>query len=52
MPAEADQGDPHAEPQVVKYVSQGDTVKLKSTGRSATVLRKLDDSTSKYPWAP
>ncbi len=40
----ADQGDPHAEPQVVKYVSQGDTVKLKSTGRAATVLRKLDDS--------
>ena len=40
----ADQGDPNAEPQVVKYVSQGDTVKLKSTGRSATVLRKLDDS--------
>ncbi|MGB8732599.1 MAG: endonuclease MutS2 [Candidatus Sulfotelmatobacter sp.] len=40
----ADEGDPHAEPQVVKYVSQGDTVKLKSTGRAATVLRKLDDS--------
>ncbi len=40
----ADQGDPHAEPQIVKYVSQGDTVKLKSTGRAATVLRKLDDS--------
>jgi DNA mismatch repair protein MutS2 len=40
----ADQGDPHAEPQVVKYVSQGDTVKLKSTGRAATVLRKVDDS--------
>jgi DNA mismatch repair protein MutS2 len=40
----ADQGDPHAQPQVVKYVSQGDTVKLKSTGRAATVLRKLDDS--------
>jgi DNA mismatch repair protein MutS2 len=40
----ADQGDPHAEPQVVKYVSQGDSVKLKSTGRAATVLRKLDDS--------
>jgi DNA mismatch repair protein MutS2 len=40
----ADQGDPHAEPQVVKYVSQGDAVKLKSTGRAATVLRKLDDS--------
>jgi DNA mismatch repair protein MutS2 len=40
----ADQGDPHAEPQVVKYVSQGDSVKLKSTGRAATILRKLDDS--------
>jgi len=40
----ADQDDPHAEPQLVKYVSQGDSVKLKSTGRAATVLRKLDDS--------
>jgi DNA mismatch repair protein MutS2 len=40
----ADQGDPHAEPQVVKHVSEGDTVKLKSTGRAATVLRKVDDS--------
>src|ERR1700723_2807339 len=34
----ADQGDPDAEPQLVKYVSQGDTVKLKSTGRVATIL--------------
>ena len=40
----ADQGDPHAEPQVVKHVSEGDSVKLKSTGRAATVLRKIDDS--------
>jgi DNA mismatch repair protein MutS2 len=40
----ADQGDPHAEPQVVKHVSEGDSVKLKSTGRAATVLRKVDDS--------
>ncbi len=40
----ADQGDPHAQPQVVKHVSEGDTVKLKSTGRAATVVRKLDDS--------
>ncbi len=40
----ADQGDPHAEPQVVKHVSEGDNVKLKSTGRAATVLRKLDGS--------
>jgi DNA mismatch repair protein MutS2 len=40
----ADEGDPHAQPQVVKHVSEGDTVKLKSTGRAATVLRQLDDS--------
>jgi DNA mismatch repair protein MutS2 len=40
----ADQGDPHAQPQVVKHVSEGDTVKLKSTGRPARVARKLDDN--------
>ncbi len=40
----ADQGDPHAQPQVVKQVSEGDTVRLKSTGRAATVSRQLDDS--------
>src|SRR6202034_336093 len=39
----ADHDDPHAQPQVVKHVSEGDSVKLKSTGRAATVLRKLDD---------
>ena len=40
----ADQGDPHAQPQLVKHVSEGDTVKLKSTGRSARVTRKMDDN--------
>jgi DNA mismatch repair protein MutS2 len=40
----ADQGDPHAQPQVVKHVLEGDTVKLKSTGRPAKVVRKIDDS--------
>jgi DNA mismatch repair protein MutS2 len=40
----ADQGDPHAQPQVVKHVSEGDSVKLKSTGRAARVSRKLDDN--------
>ena len=39
----ADQGDPHAQPQLVKHVSEGDTVKLKSTGRSARISRKIDD---------
>ena len=40
----ADHGDPNAQPQVVKHVSEGDTVKLKSTGRSAQVVRKIDDN--------
>src|SRR5579859_1613490 len=39
----ADQGDPHAQPQVVKHVSEGETVKLKSTGRPARVVRKIDE---------
>jgi DNA mismatch repair protein MutS2 len=40
----ADHGDPHAQPQVVKQVSEGDTVKLKSTGRPARVVRKIGDN--------
>src|SRR5271165_5232950 len=40
----ADQGDPHAQPQLVKHVSGGDTVKLKSTGRPARIVRKTDDN--------
>ena len=40
----ADQGDPNAQPQIVKHVSEGDTVKLKSVGRPGRVLRRLDDS--------
>jgi DNA mismatch repair protein MutS2 len=39
----ADQGDPHAQPQTVQHVSEGDTVKLKSTGRPARIVRKIDD---------
>ncbi len=40
----ADQGDPHAQPQVVRQVEGGDSVKLKSTGRAATISRKLDEN--------
>ncbi len=39
----ADQGDPNAQPQIIKHVSEGDTVKLKSTGRAAKIARKIDD---------
>ncbi len=40
----ADLGDPDAQPQVVKHVSEGDTVKLKSVGRSAVVSRQVDEN--------
>jgi DNA mismatch repair protein MutS2 len=40
----ADQDDPHAQPQLVKHVSEGDTVKLKSVGRPAVVARRIDDN--------
>jgi DNA mismatch repair protein MutS2 len=39
----ADENDPHAQPQVVKHVSERDSVKLKSTGRAARIVRKIDD---------
>jgi len=40
----ADQGDPNAQPRVVKHVSEGDTVKLKSVGRPAIVSRRIDEN--------
>ena len=40
----ADQGDPNAQPKLIKHVSEGDTVKLKSTGRSARIARKIDEN--------
>ncbi len=40
----ADKDDPNAQPQVVKHVAEGDTVKLKSVGRPGKVTRKIDDN--------
>jgi DNA mismatch repair protein MutS2 len=39
----ADHGDPNAQPTLVKHVSQGDTVKLKSVGRPGVVTRRIDE---------
>jgi DNA mismatch repair protein MutS2 len=39
----ADRGDPNAQPTLVKHVSEGDTVKLKSMGRAAVVKKKIGD---------
>jgi DNA mismatch repair protein MutS2 len=38
----ADRDDPNARPHVVPRVSEGDTVQLKSIGRSGRVVRKLE----------
>ena len=40
----ADRGDPHAQPTLVKHVSEGDVVKLKSMGRAAVVKKKVGDN--------
>jgi len=40
----ADRGDPNAQPSLVKHVSEGDTVRLKSLGRAAIVKKKVGDN--------
>ena len=40
----ADRGDPNAQPSLVKHVSEGDTVKLKSMGRAAVVKKRVGDN--------
>ncbi len=48
----ADTGDPHAQQHVVKHVSVGDTVRLKSLGRDGRVLRHFDDDTFEVAVGP
>ncbi len=48
----ADTGDPHAEQHVVKHVSVGDTVRLKSLGRDGKVVRYFDDDTFEVAVGP
>ena len=48
----ADAGDAHARPHVVQHVSVGDTVRLKSMGRDAKVLRHFDDDTFEVAVGP
>jgi len=40
----ADRGDPNAQPHIVRHVSAGDTVRLKSLGKTAVVQRQVDDN--------
>jgi DNA mismatch repair protein MutS2 len=40
----ADRGDPNAQPRLIKHVSEGDTVKLKSLGRAAIVKKQIGEN--------
>ncbi len=48
----ADAGDPHAQQHVVKQVSVGDTVRLRSLGRDGKVVRYFDDDSFEVAVGP
>jgi DNA mismatch repair protein MutS2 len=48
----ADKGDPQAQPHVVRHVTAGDTVRLKSLGRVAVVERQIDDENFEVAMGP
>jgi DNA mismatch repair protein MutS2 len=48
----ADIGDPNARPREVKFVEVGDTVKLRSISKNATVERRIDDHTFEVSVGP
>ncbi|MGA2372207.1 MAG: endonuclease MutS2 [Candidatus Korobacteraceae bacterium] len=48
----ADTGDPDAQQHVVKHVSVGDTVRLKSLGRDGKVVRHFDDDSFEVAVGP
>jgi DNA mismatch repair protein MutS2 len=41
----ADRGDQNAQPHIVRHVAEGDTVRLRTLGRTGTVQRQIDDKT-------
>ena len=48
----ADKGDINKQPHLVRHVSPGDTVKLKSLGKSGRVLRQLESDTFEVAVGP
>ena len=48
----ADKGDPNAQQHIVKHVSVGDTVRLRSLGRDGKVLRYFDDDSFEIAVGP
>ncbi len=41
----ADRGDQNAQPHIVRHVAEGDTVRLRSLGKTGTIQRQIDDNT-------
>ena len=41
----ADRGDKNAQPHIVRHVAEGDTVRLRTLGKTALVQRQIDDKT-------
>lgn len=48
----ADRGDQNAQPHIVRHVAEGDTVKLRSLGKTAVVQRQIDDKTFEVAVGP
>jgi DNA mismatch repair protein MutS2 len=48
----ADRGDRNAQPHIARHVATGDTVKLRSLGKVATVQRQIDDNTFEVAVGP
>jgi DNA mismatch repair protein MutS2 len=48
----ADRGDQNAQPHIVRHVTEGDTVRLRTLGKTATVQRQIDDKTFEVAVGP
>jgi DNA mismatch repair protein MutS2 len=48
----ADRGDKNAQPHIVRHVGEGDTVRLRNLGKTATIQRQLDDNTFEVAIGP
>ncbi|MGA8108678.1 MAG: Smr/MutS family protein [Acidobacteriaceae bacterium] len=48
----ADRGDQNAQPHIVRHVGEGDTVRLRSLGKTAVIQRQIDDRTFEVAIGP
>ena len=48
----ADRGDQNAQPHIVRHVAEGDTVRLRTLGKTAVVQRQIDDKTFEVSVGP